>query len=215
MKMESGMSSGVYGHASGATVNIVTKSGSNNWHGAGWEFLRNNDLDARSFFLPAVGAYHWNQFGGDVGGPLTIPKLVSKDKAWYVFGYYEGVRIHSAANYTAFIPTAAELSGNFAGENPIYNPFTTTAGANGASTRQPFPGNQIPQSLIDASTLMIAKALYPAPNLPAGQIPGANFLSTAPSVADGDQWNARVDHQFGKRDSFFARYTDARNPSHG
>ena len=75
MKMESGVMSGVYGHASGATVNIVTKSGSNEWHGAGWEFLRNNDLDARSFFLPAVGAYHWNQFGGEIGGPLTIPKL--------------------------------------------------------------------------------------------------------------------------------------------
>jgi hypothetical protein len=215
MKMESGMSSGVYGHASGATVNVVTKSGTNQWHGAGWEFLRNNDLDARSFFLPAVGAYHWNQFGGDIGGPLTIPKLISKEKAWYVFGYYEGVRIHSAANYTASVPTAAELSGNFAGENPIFNPFTTAPGASGSATRLPFAGNQIPQSLIDPSTLLIAKTLYPAPNLPPGQIPGANFLSTAPSVNDGDQWNARVDHQFGKRDSFFARYTDARNPSHG
>lgn len=214
MKMESGMTSGVYGHASGATVNIVTKSGSNEWHGAGWEFLRNNDMDARSFFLPAVGAYRWNQFGGDIGGPLTIPKLLPKEKAWYVFGYYEGVRIHSAANYTASVPTAAELAGNFAGEAPIYNPFTTTT-VNGVSTRQPFPGNQIPSSLIDASTVTIAKALYPAPNLAPGQIPGANFLSTAPSVADGDQWNTRVDHQFGKRDSFFARYTDARNPSHG
>jgi hypothetical protein len=215
MKIESGMSSGVYGHASGATVNIVTKSGSNEWHGAAWEFLRNNDLDARSFFLPAVGAYHWNQFGGAIGGPLTIPKLISKEKGWYIFGYYEGVRIHSASNFTANVPTAAELSGNFAGENPIFNPFTTAPGANGAPTRLPFPGNQIPSTLIDPSTLLIAKTLYPAPNLPAGQIPGANFLSTAPSVTEGDQWNARVDHQFGKRDSFFARYTDARNPSHG
>ena len=215
MKMESGMSSGVYGHGSGATVNIVTKSGTNEWHGAGWEFLRNNDLDARNFFLPSVGAYHWNQFGVDAGGPLTIPKLISKEKAWYVFGYYEGVRIHSAANYTAYVPTAAELSGNFSGENPIYNPFTTAAGASGSSTRQPFPSNQIPQSLLDASTLLIAKTLYPLPNLAPGQIPGANFLSTAPSVTDGNQWNGRVDHQFGKNDSFFARYTDARNPSQG
>lgn len=210
MKMESGMTSGVYGHASGATVNIVTKSGSNEWHGAGWEFFRNNDLDARSFFLPAVGAYHWNQFGGDIGGPLSIPKLLPKEKAWYIFGYYEGIQIHSASNYTAYVPTAAELSGNFAGETPIYNPYTTTAGV-----RQPFANNQIPQSLIDPSTLLIAKTLYPAPNLPPGQIPGTNFLSTGGSVTEGNQWNSRVDHQFGKRDSFFARYTDARNPSHG
>jgi outer membrane receptor protein involved in Fe transport len=215
MKMESGMSSGVYGHASGATVNIVTKSGSNEWHGAGWEFFRNNDLDARSFFLPSVGAYHWNQFGGDIGGPLTIPKLISKERAWYIFGYYEGVIIHNAGNYTAFVPTAAELSGNFAGEPTIYNPYTTVSGPNGSATRQPFANNQIPTSLIDSSTLTIAKALYPAPNLPPGQIPGTNFLSTAGNVTDGDQWNARVDHQFGKNDSFFARYTDARNPSHG
>ena len=215
MKMESGMSSGVYGHASGATVNVVTKSGTNEWHGAGWWFLRNNDLDARSFFLPAVGAYHWNQVGGSIGGPLTIPKLVSKEKAWYVYGYYEGVRIHNAANYTAFIPTAAELNGNFAGDPTIYNPFTTAPGPNGSSVRQPFPNNQIPQNLIDPSTQLIAKTLYPAPNLPPGQIPGANFLSTAPNVTDGNQWNARVDHQFGKRDSFFSRYTDAKNPSHG
>src|SRR5579872_3303489 len=215
MKMESGMSSGVYGHASGATVNLVTKSGTNEWHGAAWEFLRNNDLDARSFFLPAVGAYRWNQFGGSIGGPLTIPRLLSKDKAWYIYGYYEGVRIHQASNYTGYVPTEAELSGNFAGDTPIYNPFTTVTGANGAQTRQPFPNNQIPVTLINQATLTIAKTLYPAPNLPAGQIPGANFLNTAPVVQDGDQWNARVDHQFGKRDSFFSRYSDARNPSHG
>jgi outer membrane receptor protein involved in Fe transport len=215
MKMESGMSSGVYGHASGASVNIVTKSGSNQWHGDAWEFLRNNDLDARSFFLPTVGAYHWNQFGGTIGGPLAIPHLLSKERAWYVFGYYEGVRVHSASNYTGYVPTAAELSGNFAGEAPIYNPFTTAAGANGSPARQPFPGNVIPASLINPSTLAVAKALYPAPNLAAGVIPGVNFLNTAPSITDGDQWNVRVDHQFGQKDSFFARYTDARNPSQG
>ena len=215
MKMESGMSSGVYGHASGATINVVTKSGSNEWHGAGWEFFRNNDLDARSFFLPAVGAYHWNQFGGDIGGPLSIPKLIPKEKAWYIFGYYEGVIIHNAANYTALVPTPAEIGGNFAGLNTIYNPFTTAPGATGGNVRQPFPNNQIPTSLIDPSTQLIAKTMYPAPNLPPGQIPGANFLSTSPNVADGDQWDARVDHQFGKNDSFFGRYTDARNPSHG
>src|SRR5439155_11058340 len=117
------MSSGVYGHASGATVNIVTKSGSNQWHGAAWEFFRNKVLDARSFFLPSVGAYRWNQFGADIGGPLAIPKLLSKEKAWYCFGYYEGVRVHQASNFTGFVPTPAELSGNFAGDPPLFNPY--------------------------------------------------------------------------------------------
>jgi hypothetical protein len=215
MKVESGMSSGVYGHGSGATVNLVTKSGTNEWHGSGWEFLRNDKLDARSFFLPTVGAFRWNQFGGAAGGPLTIPKLISKDRAWYIFGYYEGVRIHRAAQYTANVPTAAELSGNFAGDAPIYNPFTTAAAPNGSSVRQPFPNNQIPSNLLNASSVTIASTLYPAPNLPPGQIPGVNYLNTSPNVQDGDQWSARADHQFGQKDSFFARYSDARNPSHG
>ncbi len=215
MKVESGMSSGVYGHGAGATINLVTKSGTNEWRGDAWEFLRNDALDARSFFLPSVGAFRWNQFGGAAGGPLSLPKLISRERGWYVFGYYEGVRIHRASQYTAMVPTAAELSGNFAGDPPIYNPFTTAPGPNGSQVRQPFPNNQIPTSLLNASSLTIATALYPAPNLPPGQIPGVNFLNRAPTVQDGDQWSARVDHQFGRNDSFFSRYSEARNPSSG
>jgi hypothetical protein len=95
MKIESGMSSGAYGRALGANVNVVTKSGSNQVHGDLWEYLRNNDLNARSFFTPQLGPYKWNQFGLSGGAPLVIPKLISKDRAWYVFGYYEGIRIRS------------------------------------------------------------------------------------------------------------------------
>lgn len=210
MKVESGASSGVYGHGSGATVNLVTKSGSNAWHGDAWEFLRNNALDARSFFLPTIGAFRWNQFGGAIGGPLTIPRLLSKDRGWYVFGYYEGVRIHQASNFRGFVPTAAQLSGNFAGDPVIYNPYSTAGGV-----RQPFPNNQIPSNLINPSMQMIATTLYPAPNLPPNLIPGVNYLNTSPSVTNGDQWSGRVDHQFGSKDSFFARYSEARNPSRG
>jgi hypothetical protein len=208
MKVESAATSGVYGHGSGATVNLVTKSGGNQWHGDAWEFLRNNVLDARSFFLPTIGAFRWNQFGGAIGGPLTVPHLLSKEKGWYVFGYYEGVRIHQASNFRGFVPTASELSGNFAGDTPIYNPFS-------GQVRQPFPSNQIPANLINPASALIATTLYPAPNLPPNLIPGVNYLNTSPSLTDGDQWSARVDHQFGRKDSFFSRYSEARNPSHG
>ena len=71
-----------------------------------------------------------------------IPKLVSKERAWYFFGYYEGIRIRSASNATALVPTAAELSGNFTGDAPIYNPYTTATQANGTSSRQPFPAQR-------------------------------------------------------------------------
>ena len=207
MKVLSGMTSGAYGHASGANINIVTKAGTKDLHGTLWELWRNNILDARSFFVPALGAFRWNQFGGAVGGPILIPHLLTKEKGWYFFGYYEGIRIRQAANYLALIPTADQLSGNFATANSIFDPFTTVTDANGKSTRQPFPNNRIPANLLNPSGLLIAKTLYPAPNLPPGLIPGVNFINSTPTQRQSDQGSGRVDHQFGQHDSFFARWS--------
>ena len=216
MKVDSGVGSSAYGHASGATIDVVTKSGTNEWHGDAWEYLRNNVLDARSFFVPTLGAFRWNQFGGAIGGPVTIPHLLKKENGWYVFGYYEGVRIRQAANYTALVPTPANLAGDLSDiATPIYDPFSTTAGPNGTLVRTAFPGNRIPQSQLNASVMTLAKAIYPAPNLPLGIIPGVNYINTAGNITDGNQWSARVDHQFGVHDKFLARYSGANNPSSG
>jgi hypothetical protein len=216
MKVDSGVGSSAYGHASGATIDIVTKSGTNSWHGDAWDYLRNNVLEARSFFVPSVGAYRWNQFGGALGGPLTVPHLLSKEKGWYVFGYYEGVRIRQAANYTALVPTPENLAGDFsATPAAIYDPYSTVSGPGNTFVRQRFPGNRIPESRLNASALTLAKGIYPAPNLAPGIIPGVNYINAAGNSTDGNQWNARVDHQFGQRDSFSARYTGANNPSSG
>lgn len=212
MKVESGMSSGAYGHASGANINVVSKSGSNSFHMDAWEYLRNNAMDARSFFVPSLGPLRWNQFGVAAGGPLVIPKLVSKERAWYLFGYYEGIRIQRASNTTALVPTDAQLAGDFTGSSPIYDPYTTVTGPSGIKTRLPFVNNRIPANLINSSAKMIATELYPRPNLAPGVIPGANYFNPGSSSQDGDQWSIRADHQFGSRDTFFARYTDARNP---
>ena len=95
MKVESGMDSGAYGWASGANINLSTKSGTNTWHGDVCEFFRNDALNARGFFDPTVNRIRWNQFGGSGGGPLVIPHLVKKENNWYVFGWYEGVRLPS------------------------------------------------------------------------------------------------------------------------
>jgi hypothetical protein len=213
MKVDSGVGSSVYGHGSGAAINVVTKSGTDQWHGEGWEFLRNNVLEARSFFLPSLGPYRWNQFGGALGGPLAIPRLLSKDKAWYIFGFYEGVRVRTASNYTAFLPTPENLAGNLAGQPQIYDPFSTTTGANGAPVRTPYANNVVPTSQLNASTLAIAKILFPAPNLAAGLIPGRNYLNPGAATQNGDQWSLRGDHQFRQHDNFFARYSGANNPS--
>ncbi|HET6220417.1 MAG TPA: TonB-dependent receptor [Acidobacteriaceae bacterium] len=213
MKLSSGMSSGAYGHASGANINLVTKSGSEKLHADGWEFLRNNVLDARPYFSPSVTPYRYNQFGAAVGGPLVLPKILSAEKRWYFFAYYEGIRIRQNTNVVALVPTAAELAGNFSGDPVIYNPYSTTTLPDGTQTRTPFPNNQIPPDLLNQSALTIAKALYPAPNLAPGVIPGSNYLAGLPSPTNGNQWSGRIDHQFGSRDYFFVRYSQANNPS--
>lgn len=216
--IDSGVGSSAFGHASGATIDVVTKSGTSAWHGTAWEYWRNNILDSRAYFQQSIGAYHWNQFGGEAGGPLVIPWLLSKNKAWYVYGYYEGVRILSPLDYTTLVPTPAQISGDFsaAGLNPIYNPNSTT-GTAGAYTRQQFQyngqNNVINPSMLNPTAVAIAKAIYPAPNLAPGVIPNTNYINTGGSKTNGNEWDARVDHQFGERDSFFARYTGANNPT--
>lgn len=214
LTVDSGVGSSAYGHASGATVDVVTKSGTPAWHGTLWEYWRNNILDARGYFQPSVGQYHWNQFGAEAGGPLVLPWLLSKDKKWYVYGYYEGVRITAPADYTAMVPTAAEISGDFSADaNPIYNPFSTTQDpVTGAYIRTAFQDNKIPSNLLNSSATTVAK-IFPAPNLAAGVIPGVNYINQAGSHTTGNQWDARVDHQFGQKHSFFARYTGASNPT--
>jgi hypothetical protein len=98
-----------YGNYSGGIVNVVTKSGSNRLHGSGFEFLRNTDVDARSFFSPDRSFYRQNQFGGTVGGPIK------KDKVFY-FADYQGTRTNQGIDTGLIsVPTLAERSGNFQG----------------------------------------------------------------------------------------------------
>lgn len=233
MTVDSGVGSSAYGHASGATIDVVTKSGTPSYHGTLWEYWRNNILDAKAYFSPSVGSYHWNQFGAEAGGPFLFPWLIHKKNKWYVYGYYEGVRITSPANYLATVPTPAEVSGDFSADAPsdlsqcktqvatdtagkpfcaiIFNPFVTADPVTGTYTRQPFNDNKIPSSLISSSAAAIAN-YYPKPNYSiAGQ--NVNWINQAGTHTNGNQWDARVDHQFGQRHSFFARYTGANNPS--
>ena len=208
MKVLSGPDLGAYGWSAGGVISLVTKSGTNKYHGDAWEFVQNNDLNARSFFLPSVGAYQWNMFGGAFGGPVT------KRSGWYVFGWYEGTRVHSAAMYTALVPTPAELSGDFSADPPIYNPYTSLVNPDGSlASRQLFAGNQIPTNLLNSSALTMAQMLYPAPNFPANIIPGVNFLNMSPGVDDASQYSVRLDHQFRGKDNFYARYSQSNENS--
>ncbi len=95
-----------FGHSTGSTTNIVTRSGTNNFHGSGWDFLRNNGMDAKSFFADSVEPLHRNQFGGTFGGPIK------KDRTFF-FGYYEGVRNSQGETARTTVPSDAERQGNF------------------------------------------------------------------------------------------------------
>lgn len=223
MKIQSGMDSGAYGWGAGANINTVTRSGGNAYHGDLWEFVQNNKLNARSWFSPTVGELRYNQFGGAAGGPIQIPHLVSKDKNWYVFGWCEGIRKPTVSPTYALVPTAAEENGNFSADSPIYNPYTSVVSSTGVlSARTPFAGNIIPTgatnvcsphpTCFDAGASTIITSLLPIANGKPGQFPGGDdWLGNAVNDQVSDQWSARVDHQFGQKDSFYARYTDSRH----
>ncbi len=200
VKIESGMQSGASGYASGASINVVTKSGSNAFHGDAWEYLRNEALDARSFFVPKLGKFRWNQFGGAMGGP------VSRKRGWYFYGYYEGVRNTQAANNFNLVPTPGQLGGDFSGSVPIYDPFTTVANQNlgGPAAVRPQPD---PQAFAERTGLDDRHCTVP------GSQPGANLITTDPRRNDGDQYSLMVDHQFRSKDIFMARYSHQDNPA--
>jgi hypothetical protein len=232
MTVDSGVGSSAYGHASGATIDVVTKSGTPSYHGTAWEYWRNNILDSKTYFIPTVGIYHWNQFGAEGGGPLLFPWLLHKRNKWYAYGYYEGVRITAPANYQATVPTPAEVSGDFSADAApvtqcqtevvqdsagqpfcalIFNPVVTPDPVTGTYTRMPFNDNKIPSNMISTSAAAIAN-YYPKPNY---SLPGqtVNWINQAGTHTHGNEWDARVDHQFGEKNSFFARYTGASNPN--
>jgi len=175
-----------YGRNAGSVVNVVTKSGSNEWHGAGWWFNRNDAMNSRNFFAPANQAkpeLKQNQFGASAGGPIVADKL-------FVFGYYEGFRNDSGITQTIVVPTADQRSGNF-GSTTIRDPLTG----------QPFAGNVIPAGRISPISQRMLQDFVPPPNV------GANRYTVSPTVKDSrDQFGIRLDYRTSQRHSILARY---------
>jgi hypothetical protein len=186
---------------SASQINIATKSGTNSYHGTAYEFFRNDALDATDFFAtpdPVTGkskpVLRYNQFGGSLGGPLSIPKVVSGHDRLFFFFNYEGTRAHSVASVRGRYPTQAELSGNFTGDAPIYDP----------STGEQFPGNQIPN--VDAkSAQIVALGIIPTPNV--APQPGYNTVKSLSAPDNIDQYTARVDARITSKDSLFVRFS--------
>ena len=200
-KLDSHGDQAKFGGVTGGVVNIVTKSGTNAFHGSAYEFLRNDALDARGFFAARKPPLRQNQFGGTVGGPIR------KDQTFFFFSY-EGYRQKNASSALYLVPTTAQLSGDFsASTRQIYDPFTTRADANnpGSYIRDPFAGNRIPSAQLNQAALDWAKAVFPAP-IETGN-PAFNGRNDTPGTAPSNQDSIRVDHLLTPRDFLWARYT--------
>jgi hypothetical protein len=174
--LQSSNFSAQYGNAGGGVVNIVTRSGTNEFHGSLFEFLRNGKLNARNFFAPRQDTLKRNQFGGSVGGPIARNKL-------FFFGTYQGTRIRSASEgQIAFVPTAAERQGDFSGlGKPIIDP----------QTGEPFPGNKIPSERFSQAALFFLDPKWvPLPNAGGRQL----TYATAGVSQTENQFMGRVDY---------------------
>ena len=179
-----------FGRNAGGQINVVTKSGTNQFHGTGYEFFRNAALDARNFFAPGSEPkprYQRSQFGGSFGGPLVRDRL-------FFFTDYEGRRNREGITRLANVPTQAERNGDFsASPRPVIDPFT----------QQPFPGNLIPIERQHPIGRNIA-ALYPLPNR---AVPLQNFVSS-PALRDrNDAADIRLDAGLGAADDLSIRYS--------
>jgi hypothetical protein len=208
-KVVSHTDSAEFGSVLGGVVNVVTKSGGNNYHGTAWEYVRNTVFDARNPFLPRVTPFRQNQFGASVGGPVWIPKFYSgKNKTFFYFAY-QGFRYTQNSDSLLKVPTAAQLAGDESSfPTQIYNPFSTRPDpANpGKFMRDPFPGNRIPSNLIDPRMVAFIRAVLP----PAGPVlnsTGDNAIDTTPNHQTQNEYNVRIDQNFGEKNTVFFRYS--------
>ena len=216
-----------FGRSGGGVVNIITRGGGREFHGTLYEFVRNDRLNANSFFNNANGTFgpndatvraglaqagqprsprpklRYNNFGYLVSGPVVIPGLYNRDreKTFFLFSqeFRRIIRAPSLASAIT-VPSLLERQGNFSetGNLPIFDP----------QTGQQFPGNVIPQSRLNPAALALL-SLYPTPNIPsttAGRAPN-RFAVTTPNIQNTRQETVRIDHNFSSTQRLTGRYT--------
>jgi len=205
-----------FGRNTGSTTNIVTRGGTNSFHGALWEFLRNDAMDSSDYFTRSIQPLKQNQFGGTFGGP------VRKDKTFF-FGYYEGFRNRKGETVNATVPSVADRQGNLADlcAPPLYSidPITglcSDPSYNGGhqlygfsfQTGQPFP---IPFNLLSPPFDTTAENVLPFFPLPNN---GTNsFITTQSLSQNNDQFGLRLDHYLSHADTLNFRYMYSSGPT--
>jgi Carboxypeptidase regulatory-like domain len=198
-KLQTSTYAAEFGRSMGGVVNLQIKSGNNDFHGSGFEFLRNDAFDANNWFNNRAGRpkpeFSQHQFGGTIGGPII------KDKTFF-FADYQGMRITQGQTYLSTMPSSLMRQGNFSEINrPIYDPLTG----------QPFPGNIIPQSRWDPAAANVLRQLIPEPNTTGtrnalGQQIN-NYLINPALTRQDNQFDVKVDHSLSTSNRFFVRYS--------
>jgi len=244
-KVQSHNDEAQFGQVLGGIVNVVTKSGGNQFHGDVWEFLRNDAMDAANYFNPVKTPLKQNQFGGAIGGPVILPHYNGQNKTFF-YASYEGYRNHTASNTFFRTPTSDQLGGgcggtcadfsNLDGITQIYNPFSSVPDPTTATgfALQPFmcdtngnplpaPGNIQPSGTpcnkIPSNMINPTTVYFAKTFYPAPvTVPGYpqwNGRDTTPNITRQDQVSVRFDQQIGTKDRLFARWTEAWEPLTG
>jgi len=213
-----------YGRFAGGVVNFTTKSGSNELHGSAYEFLRNKELNANTFFNNRNGTprppFTQNQFGFNLGGPVYIPKLYDGRNKTFFFVNYEGFRLRQGQPSVQTVPTAQQLTGDLSSLAAsqglsIYDPLTT-CGTNPATlcapgvatgTRQPFAGNVIPVNRLNQTSLRYLGLYYPLPNAPGNARGVGNWAGNGTGGGNQNETVVHLDQNVSDKQHITARYT--------
>jgi hypothetical protein len=195
-------------------VEVVTKRGTNDYHGQLFELNQNSDLTARAFHQNSVNFLVHNEFGGNFSGPLWLPKIYNGKNKTFFFVDAEGIRQSSAAQERYTVPLASWKAGNFSTYTDtngqpvtIYDPATTHLNpATGAYERTPFPGNALPASRINAASQKVVSHL-PDPNVDIAYYLGQNYQNPDAAAVDNNTLiTAKMDQLFGQN-RLSGRYT--------
>jgi hypothetical protein len=214
-KMQTNFFSAEYGQTGGAVVNMITRSGTNQFHGTGYYFVRDAALNANSWFANRAGSarpvFHRDQLGGVLGGPVI------KNRTFF-FAAYERTWEESPTSQIGSVPTELQRAGDFsqtlnaAGAlMQIYDPFNTSRNAAGALVRAPFAGNIIPASRFDPVAVK-ALSFLPKPNQAGARFTETNnWFNQGVNKNTGDQTTIKGDHSFNPSNRISGRYSLVRS----
>jgi hypothetical protein len=196
-KMLSANYSAEYGNSAGAVINLALKSGTKDFHGIGYEYFRNDAIQARAFNAATKPELRFNNFGWNIGGPIFIPKLFNRNREKLFFFIGEDFkRLRQGATNTWTVPTVAEIGGDFSA-------LASSAWPKNPSTGVVYPGGVIPASSISKNSQRLLEN-YPAPNFNGS---GGNYVFNTVAPLNTNQYIYKVDYNISSRNQINGHYT--------